>query len=79
MTRSSLRGVWRPIAAVAAALLTSVSLAAGEHWAYQPVKSQVIPQVQHPKWVRNPIDSFVLAKLEENQLVINGSDLGFEA
>lgn len=34
------------------------------HWAFEkPVRSQV-PEVQNPSWPRNPIDRFVLAKLE---------------
>ena len=37
-------------------------------WSYQPVKSQAIPEVQNKKWVRTPIDAFVLAKLEANKL-----------
>jgi hypothetical protein len=36
-----------------------------EHWAYQPVERPAIPRVRDAAWVRNPIDSFVLAKLEE--------------
>ncbi|MCI0456090.1 MAG: DUF1549 and DUF1553 domain-containing protein [Gemmataceae bacterium] len=34
------------------------------HWAYQPVKPQPVPAVKDTAWVRNPIDAFVLAKLE---------------
>jgi len=35
-----------------------------EHWCYQPIRRPHIPDVQHRDWVRNPIDAFVLAKLE---------------
>jgi mono/diheme cytochrome c family protein len=36
-----------------------------EHWAFQtPVKPKP-PAVRNAAWVRNPIDSFILAKLEE--------------
>src|SRR5262249_37948661 len=35
-----------------------------KHWAYQPVKPQSIPKVKNSAWVRNPIDAFVVAKLE---------------
>src|SRR5260370_39091630 len=35
------------------------------HWAFQPVRKQVVPRVQDTSWVRNPIDAFVLAKLEK--------------
>ncbi|MCH2212215.1 MAG: PSD1 and planctomycete cytochrome C domain-containing protein [Fuerstiella sp.] len=37
-----------------------------QHWAYQPVKRTVPPQVTHPDWIRNPVDQFVLARLEAN-------------
>ncbi len=35
-----------------------------KHWAFQPVHRPAIPRVRNPAWVRNPIDAFVLAKLE---------------
>jgi hypothetical protein len=35
-----------------------------QHWAFQPVKSPAIPLVKNTACVRNPIDAFVLAKLE---------------
>ena len=35
------------------------------HWAYQPVKPVDPPRVKNHQWVRNPIDSFILAPLEE--------------
>ena len=34
-------------------------------WSYQPVRSPAAPSVHDQKWVRTPIDAFVLAKLEE--------------
>src|SRR5262245_44287682 len=36
-----------------------------EHWAFQPLKAPKVPEVKNSAWVRNPIDRFVLAKLEE--------------
>ena len=36
-----------------------------DHWAFTPPKSPQIPAVQDTDWVRNPIDAFVLAKLEQ--------------
>ena len=47
---------------------TSAPAAKAVLWSYQPVKSQAIPEVQNKKWVRTPIDAFVLAKLEANKL-----------
>ncbi|HSH93168.1 MAG TPA: PSD1 and planctomycete cytochrome C domain-containing protein, partial [Roseimicrobium sp.] len=42
---------------------------AKQHWAYNPVKSQEVPKVKDTaKWVKSPIDSFVLAKLQEKGL-----------
>ena len=35
------------------------------HWAFQPVARPELPPVRAEEWVRNPIDSFVLARLEE--------------
>src|SRR6266436_417940 len=38
------------------------------HWAYQPVKRPAAPDVKNKAWVRNPIDAFILAKLEAKGL-----------
>jgi mono/diheme cytochrome c family protein len=38
------------------------------HWAYQPVKRPHVPNVKDKAWVKNPIDAFILAKLEANGL-----------
>jgi hypothetical protein len=34
------------------------------HWAFSPIVRPAEPRVQHGDWVRNPIDRFVLARLE---------------
>ena len=34
------------------------------HWAFQPVKATPPPAVRDLAWVRNPVDAFVLARLE---------------
>jgi cytochrome c553 len=36
-----------------------------KHWAFQPVKDSTPPDVKNGKWVKSPIDRFILAKLEE--------------
>ena len=36
-----------------------------DHWAYQPVRRDVPPAVKEAGWVRNPIDSFILAEIEK--------------
>ncbi len=35
-----------------------------DHWAFQPLRNQIPPEVKNKNWVRNPIDQFVLHKLE---------------
>ncbi|MCY4599275.1 MAG: DUF1549 domain-containing protein, partial [Acidobacteria bacterium] len=42
--------------------------AAESHWAFQPVRRPDPPTVNAEQWVRNPIDRFVLAKLEAEGL-----------
>jgi hypothetical protein len=44
---------------------TRVKVKDRAHWAFQPVKKQPVPRVQNASWVRNPIDAFVLARLEQ--------------
>ncbi len=39
-----------------------------EHWAFAKIENPDVPKVQEEKWVKNPIDNFVLAKLEEKQI-----------
>jgi hypothetical protein len=52
-------------------LLSSVETALGEtfnaqaHWSYRPIRRPAVPQVRERNWVRNPIDAFVLARLEK--------------
>lgn len=48
-----------------AALDASIKPEARKHWSFQPVKAPAIPTVKNQSWVRNPIDAFVLAKLDE--------------
>jgi len=63
-----------PVAAVAAATDSKPDAVAAKApprsqlWSYQPVKSQAVPAVHQKKWVRTPIDAFVLAKLEAKGL-----------
>jgi hypothetical protein len=41
---------------------------ADKHWAFQPPMLPALPEVQHKQWVINPIDRFILARLEEQGL-----------
>jgi hypothetical protein len=38
------------------------------HWAFIPPKRPEVPAVKQTDWVRNPIDAFVLARLEKESL-----------
>ena len=46
--------------------LTGLNDKARAHWAYQKVKTPAVPQVKETSWVRTAVDSFVLARLEQN-------------
>ena len=35
-----------------------------DHWSFKPLQPGSVPSVQNAGWVRNPIDAYVLAKLE---------------
>ena len=39
-------------------------MAEAEHWSFQPPVRPKLPPVRQPDWVRTPIDRFLLAKLE---------------
>ncbi len=38
------------------------------HWSFQPLKRPAVPKVKSTAWVRNPIDAFVLNRLEASDL-----------
>ena len=38
------------------------------HWAFQPAKHRPLPTVKNPLWASNPIDFFILEKLDEKKL-----------
>ncbi len=37
-----------------------------EHWAYRPIARPPVPRVKHTEWCSNPIDCFILARLESD-------------
>ncbi len=39
-----------------------------DHWSLIPPKRPAVPQVKNRQWVRNPIDAFILARLESENL-----------
>jgi hypothetical protein len=38
------------------------------HWSFQPISRPTAPAVRTPAWVRNQVDSFVLARLERENI-----------
>jgi hypothetical protein len=40
----------------------------GAHWAFQPIRKPDLPQLSDANWVRNPIDAFVLARLDREKI-----------
>jgi hypothetical protein len=47
---------------------TASRLKGSDWWAFQPVKRVDPPRVEGAAWVRNPIDQFILARLEKEHL-----------
>ncbi len=41
---------------------------AKKFWSFQPVKDSPLPTVRNKAWIKNPIDNFILTKLEEKKL-----------
>ena len=39
-----------------------------QHWAYRPITNERPPQVSNKSWIRNPIDHYVLARLETENI-----------
>jgi mono/diheme cytochrome c family protein len=39
-----------------------------DHWAFVPPKTQPLPAIKRANWVRQPLDRFVLARLEKESL-----------
>jgi len=54
--------------ATAAPAAPAATGARTSHWAFQPLTVARIPSVRNAAWVRNPIDAFVLARLEAEGL-----------
>lgn len=42
-----------------------------DHWSFVPPQRPILPKVKHKHWPRNPVDNFVLAKLESMGLKPN--------
>ena len=63
MTKPAVWIISLTLAAVAHAEATDID-AGREHWSFQPLRRPMLPEVKDDGWVQNPIDRFVLARLE---------------
>jgi len=48
--------------------VANVTHVKSEHWAFQPISRPLVPAVRNHRWLRNPIDAFVLARLEKERI-----------
>jgi hypothetical protein len=55
---------WPTGTKLSTAAIEAAEAAAKNWWAYQPIKRHPAPTVRNKSWVKNPIDAFILAKLE---------------
>ena len=58
------QGVDWPSAAVTTATAAAGGAPSSTHWAFQKIRRPDLPAVRDHAWPRNPIDNFILAKLE---------------
>lgn len=42
-----------------------------DHWSFLPPRTQTIPTPHNAQWVRNPVDAFILDRLEHSGLQSN--------
>src|SRR5215471_5708428 len=49
-------------------LVFAASLAAADHWSFVPPRRPEPPAVAKAAWIRNPVDRFVLARIEREGL-----------
>lgn len=51
-----------------AALPSAAAASSNKHWSFRPIVKPTAPAVKQASWVRNPIDAFVLARLEAESI-----------
>lgn len=55
-----------------AASATESRTVRSDHWALQPIRRPALPAVKRATWARNPVDRFILARLEREGLTPSG-------
>jgi len=66
------QGVLWPQEELSAKAPSPIATSKVSHWAFQPPQRPKQPKVKNTAWIRNPIDSFVLARLEKEGLTPSG-------
>jgi Protein of unknown function (DUF1553)/Protein of unknown function (DUF1549)/Planctomycete cytochrome C len=51
--------------------VTKVNETTRNHWSYRPMERPEVPATKHAGWSKNPIDAFIVSKLEEKGLSPN--------
>jgi hypothetical protein len=46
----------------------------GKHWAFAPVSEPAIPATHREPWARNPVDRFILARLEAERVRLEADE-----
>ena len=63
---------WRAATVLLLTLASGLAVVGAEdpvaHWSLMPPTRPELPTVEHPRWTRNPVDSFVLNRLEREDL-----------
>jgi mono/diheme cytochrome c family protein len=55
-------------AAAGAPSVTRLDEARAKHWAFQPARKSALPTVRNRRWIKSPVDNFILAGLEAKQI-----------
>ena len=65
----ALQRIGVPVLTTAASLMSAAETPTStDHWAFRLPLKPSVPKVKNARWAQNPIDSFILAKLEEQDL-----------
>lgn len=51
--------------------ITEINETTKKYWSHLPLNAPPVPKVKNPEWVKNPIDAFILSKLNKNGLKPN--------
>ncbi|MDA7680756.1 DUF1549 and DUF1553 domain-containing protein [Verrucomicrobiales bacterium] len=51
--------------------ITEINETTKNYWSHLPLNAPPVPKVKNPEWVKNPIDAFILSKLNKNGLKPN--------